>query len=230
MGRHTMNAGAFAAVAGIAVPSGGLLVLPIWRFPGTDSSGADIVRFISDNRASLQTVMTLNTVGVTLWLVFGAALWARLRSTARRDLSLIAIFGAGLIGFITLLLAGFTVFDVLVYRTPGPAGARVVYDLTFGLLAMSGMPTAVALGAYAFLIKRQRLLPAWTGHFAAVVAVAHLALLLSMIVPRGVFSLEGQVITVVPGLLWAWILGTGVAQLRRGACVLDYRDYASESS
>jgi len=44
--------------------------------------------------------------------------------------------------------------------------------------------------------------------------VAPLVLLLSFVIPVGIFSLEGQVITVVPALLGAWILATGITMMR----------------
>jgi hypothetical protein len=44
--------------------------------------------------------------------------------------------------------------------------------------------------------------------------VGHGLLLLSFVVPRGFLSLQGQVITVVPGPLWAWILVTAIAMRR----------------
>jgi hypothetical protein len=49
---------------------------------------------------------------------------------------------------------------------------------------------------------------------AAVGAVAHVLLLGSFVVSDGFFSLEGQVISVVPATLFIWILGTGIAMLR----------------
>ncbi len=111
--------------------------------------------------------------------------------------------------FVTLLLAGFTCFDVLVYRDPAPAEARLLYDLTFGLLAMSGMPTAAALTAFAISVYTHRMFDRLSGHLAAAAAGAHVLLLLSFIVGSGFFSLEGAVITVVPAFLWIWIAYTG---------------------
>jgi hypothetical protein len=121
---------------------------------------------------------------------------------------LAACFAAGLTSLITLLLAGFTAFDILVYRKPDALEARLLYDLTFGLLAMSGMPTAVALTAFAIAAYRHCVFARVTGAVAAVSAVAHLLLLLSFIVGRGFFSLQGAVIAVVPALLFFWIAQT----------------------
>ncbi len=207
--------GALAGILGIVIPALGLAVLPIWQFPGTASSGAEIVSFVQDNRSALQVVMVLNTLGVTLWMVFGVRVSAALRSAGRDSNELAPYLAAGLVGFVALLLAGFSVFDVLVYRPPAPDVAGVLYDLTFGLLAMSGMPTTVALLAFAAATYRSHVLPRHTAHLGALTATVHLALPLSFVIDRGLLSLEGPVITVVPAFLWAWILVTAIAMLRR---------------
>jgi hypothetical protein len=206
-----MRSGAVAGVIGVAAPAAGLAVLPIWRFPGTGSSGAQIRDFVAAHQHALQVVMLLNTIGVSLWLVFGAAAWLRVRpARGPADNLLSMCFGCGLIGLVTLVMTGFTAFFVLLYRVPSAGEARLLYDLTFGLLAMSGLPTALALGAYAAAAFRATTLPRFTAHLAAVAAAAHLVLLFSFVVPAGFFSLEGQVITAVPALLFAWILATAV--------------------
>jgi hypothetical protein len=74
---------------------------------------------------------------------------------------------------------------------------------------MSGMPTAVALTAYAIAVYTHRVFDRTTGHLAVATAAAHVLLLLSFIAGSGFFSLEGAVITVVPALLWIWIAYTG---------------------
>lgn len=161
--------------------------------------------------------MVLNTIGVTLWLVFGAALRTHMRDALATASALPDVFAAGMIGTVSLLLAGFTSFDVLVYRADGLGGsdARLLYDVTFGLLAMSGMPTAVALTAFTIAVWRHDLTSRYVGVLAGLTAGTHGALLSSLIVPSGHLSLEDYPITVVPALLWAWILATGIHLTRR---------------
>jgi hypothetical protein len=206
--------GGAVGVLGILVPTIGLIILPIWRFPSTNAAGAQISEFASQHRTALRTTMLCYTLGVSLWLVFGSILWARLRSEEESGSVIPTCFAAGLIGFVTLLLAGFTAFDILVYRGTGASESRLLYDLGFGMLAMSGMPTAISLGAFATSIYRYRWLRRYTADLAAVTAAAHVLLLLSFVANTGFFSLEGAVITVIPALLWAWILITGVALMR----------------
>jgi hypothetical protein len=215
MRRRQIYGGA-VGVLGVLVPTTGLIILPIWSFPTTDATGAQIAEFASQHRGALQAVMLCYTLGVSLWLVFGSVVWARLRCEERPGSVLPTCFASGLIGFVALLLAGFTAFNVLVYRGPGATEARLLYDLTFGMLAMSGMPTAVSLGAFAASIYSSRWLPRHTADLATGTAAAHVLLLLSFVVGSGFFSLEGAVIIVVPALLWAWILVTGIALMRSG--------------
>src|SRR5690348_10900463 len=152
MNRVTRRVAGCAGVAGIAIPFVGLAILPIWQFPATTATATQVEVFVDGHRAALKAMMLAYTVGVTLWLVFGATLWAGLRETLPASSGLATCFAAGVIGFVSLLLAGFVAFDVLVYRSLAPAVGQVLYDLTFGLLAMSGLPTAVALTAYAVAV------------------------------------------------------------------------------
>jgi hypothetical protein len=208
----------FAGVASIAVAIAALVVLPLWSFPDTDTTAPDLTTFVVDHRARLQAMMALYVVAVTLWLVFAVAAAAYLREAGappRAAGGPLACFAVGSVGFVTLLLAGFTAMDLLVYRASHARDPVLLYDLAFGLLAMSGMPTAVALGGFAAIVRRGRMLPQYTGWLAIVTALAHVLLLLSFVVPSGFFSLEGFGIVAIPGLLWLWIVATGVELLRR---------------
>ncbi|HEY5052766.1 MAG TPA: hypothetical protein VII45_05090 [Solirubrobacterales bacterium] len=155
--------------------------------------------------------MVLNTTAVGLWLVFGVWLWLREATGGESVLS--ACFLVGLVSFVTLLFAGFTAFFALAYRAPESSDPRLLYDLSFGLLAMSVIPTALALGSYAALVFRGGRLPGWTALVAAVAAPAHLVLIASLLVRSGFFSLEGGVTTAIPATLFAWIFGVSVAMI-----------------
>jgi hypothetical protein len=126
-------------------------------------------------------------------------------------------FLVGLVSFVTLLLAGFTSFFVLVYRAGEVPDPRLLNDLAFGLLAIPGVPTALALGSYAAHVFRHSRLPVWSAWLAVVVALAHLLLLASLAVTSGFFSLQGGVTIAIPGLLFAWITGVSVVLLREGS-------------
>jgi hypothetical protein len=208
-------AAGLAALIAIAVAVGVTAFAPLWLFPSTTTSGVTLTRYLADHRGSIEAMMVGYTLAITLWLVFGAGVLVRLRSASVPTSICPAAFAVGLGGFVTLLLAGFTVFDVAVYRTSGPAETKLLYDLAFGLLAMSGLPTALALTAYATAVYRWHFFPRRSAHLAVLTAVAHALLLLSFIVHNGFFSLEGLDIVVIPALLWVWIADTGIGMLRR---------------
>jgi hypothetical protein len=202
-----------AGVLGVALGSVGSIVGQIFQFPATGSTAAEITAFVDVHRSALLVGMVLNTAAVSLWTVFGGGVWLRLRQATREESLLSACFAFGLVASVTLIFAGFTSFFVLVYRAPEVSDARLLYDLAFALLAMSGAPTAVALGSYAALVLRAGPLPRWTAWLAALAAAAHVVLIASFLVTDGFFSLEGQVITAIPATLFAWIIGTGIAMV-----------------
>jgi hypothetical protein len=213
LGLARVRLAGIAGVLGIVLPVAGLFVLPIWEFPGTSSSASQLITFAVAHQSSFHAVMVLNAAGVALWMIFGAGIWLLLLEGGRQDSFLSACFAFGFIAFTTLLLAGFVSGFLIAYRAPHIPDPRLLYDLTFGLLALSGAPTAIALTSYATATFRNRQLPRFTAWLAALAAVAHVVLLFSLVVPSGFFSLEGQVITVVPGLLFLWIFATGIAIL-----------------
>jgi hypothetical protein len=215
-----MRVAGAAGVLGVALAGFGSGVLGLFdggsivSFPPTQSSAAEVAAFVASHRPTELGAMLLTTVGVALWLVFGAGVWLRLREGGESLLS--ASFALGLVAFVTLIFGGFVPFFVLAYRSGYGDQARLLYDLTFGMLAMSGVPTVMATCAYAAHVFRSGGLPRWTAWLAGVAAAAHVVLLASFLVTRGFFSLEGQVITAIPATLFIWILGTGIAMLRAG--------------
>jgi hypothetical protein len=205
-----------AGILSITPGAAGVFIAQMWTFPATGANGTEIMAFVDANRTALMVDMYLTTVTVALWLIFGVGIWLRLRETTGEESLLSACFLAGLIGFVTLLFAGFASFMVIVYRAPEASDPRLLYDLSFGLLAMSGVPTALALGSYAISVFRSRDLPKWTALIAAVAALAHLVLFASLAIPSGFFSLEGGVTIAIPALLFAWVFGTSIVMLRPG--------------
>ena len=209
----SMRLAGAAGVLGCALGVVGSVAVDLFNAPATTASAAAIVESVEGDRTALLVGMLLSTAAVSLWFVFGAGVWLRLRRASGPESLASACFAFGFIGFVTLLLAGFTAFFVLVYRDADVADPRLLYDLTFGLLAMSGAPTAIALGSYAAVVFRSGALPRWTAWLGVVGAVAHVALLASFVVSDGFFSLQGQVITAIPATLFIWIIGTGISML-----------------
>ena len=215
--RRTLTLTGWAGLAGTAFGAlGSAAVVQLWDFPGTQTSAAELADFIADDPTSLRISMLLNTIAISLWLVFGAGLWQRVRRTEGLDGFLSACFAVGLVSFVTLLYAGFTAMFLAGYRDHDGASTRLLVDLTFGLLAMSGPPTAIALGAYAALVFRGVDLPRWTAWLALAGVATHVLLLASFLVTDGFFSLEGQVITAFPTPLFLWIAATGMVLVAEG--------------
>ncbi|MBV9722076.1 MAG: hypothetical protein JO082_09175 [Mycobacterium sp.] len=205
----------WAGTFGFVLPAVTLVVYPIWSFPGTQTSGTEVALWSTTHHDRLVVTMLLNTGGVTLWLIFGAAVWTYLRDRLPARSTLPACFAVGFIGCVTLLFSGFTAFDILLYRHRSAEMSTLLYDLTFGLLAMSGMPTVVALGSFAVAVYGHRMLPRYTAHLAIAAAAIHPLLLAAFIVHDGPLSLEGlSTTTGIPFFLFAWILGTALAMPR----------------
>jgi hypothetical protein len=205
-----------AGVTSIALGVAGAIVDQMQTFPGTGASAAEIAGYVDANRSALLVAMVLSTAAVGLWLLFGVGVWLWLRETTGSVSFLSVCFLVGLVGFVTLLLTGFAVFFAFIYRAPEAPDPRLLYDISFGLLAMSGVPTALALGSYAAQVFRDDRLPHWTAMIAVVAALAHVVLLASLVITSGFFSLEGGVIIAIPATLFAWITATSVVLLRAG--------------
>ena len=166
------------------MPTTSNLLVPIWEMPTTSASGAEVARYFAQHQAALRGTLVLDTIGVTLWMVFGGAVWLRLRRASASDTLATSLFGVAFTAMGVLLMTGFTCAFVLAYRAPDAVTARVLYDLTFGLLAMSGMPAIIALIAYAAVALSTKRLPRRTAELAILTAAVHVLLLVSLVTPR----------------------------------------------
>lgn len=197
---------------GVVIPAVAIPIYPIWLMPATQTSGADIALWATGHHGPVVITQVLYTVGMGLWLVFGAAIWTCLRDRLPAGSPLATGFGFGLVALATLILSGFTAFDLLLYRPRSADLSTLLYDLAFGLLVMSGVPTVVALTCFAAAVYRHRVLRRSTAHVAALAAAGHVVLLVAFIAPTGPLSLQGA-LTVwgIPLLLFAWIGHTAQA-------------------
>ena len=205
-GRSSALVARWAGTLGVLIPGVAIPVYPIWLFPSAQASGAEIARWVSAHQDRLVASQLLYTVGVGLWLVFGAAVWVQLRERLPAGSPLAAGFGVGFVSLVTMVLGGFTVFNVQIYRPRSAELSTVLYDLAFGTLAMSGIPAAITLGCFAIAVYRHGVMRRSTAYVAAVAAVAHVLLLVAFIAPTGPLSLQGfLVVWGIPLLLFAWI-------------------------
>lgn len=187
---------------------------PLWNAPGTTASAAHVAAYVQENHARAIASLYIFSLAMGLFLCFAAGLWSWLRQTEPAPQPLSAVFAFGAIGLAVLIFAAFATAGVLSYRPQQPALAGSLADMTFGLLALSGIPTAVCLGAYAALVLRHRCLPAWTAWLAVLAALTHVFIAASFMSHGNFLSLEGSVIVWVPGTFFAWILAASVVLLR----------------
>jgi hypothetical protein len=69
------------------------------------------------------------------WLGVGAAVCATFEADFRQGHLSSPGFGVGVVGLVTLVLSGFTAFDLLLYRSRSELSS-LICGLTFGLSAM----------------------------------------------------------------------------------------------
>jgi hypothetical protein len=200
----------YAGVASFVLIAIAAMMLPLWNAPDTTASAAEVSTYVTDHRGEVLASLFLYSLGIGLFLCFAAGLWVLLRSHEPQPGLLSAAFAFGVVCLVALVFAGFAPVGVLAYREVTGPDAQLLNDLTFGLLALSGIPTAVCLGAFgALVLRRTPALPAWTGWLAGLGAVAHVVIAASFLSRSGFLSLEGDVIIWVPGTFFAWILAVG---------------------
>ncbi|MGN6254481.1 MAG: hypothetical protein ACTHO8_05805 [Solirubrobacterales bacterium] len=199
----------------------GVFIGRMWEFPGTGANAAVIATFVDVHHSALLADMFLTTAAVGLWLPFGIGVWLCLSRPDAKGSLLPGGFLVGIVSLVTLLLAGFAVFFVALYRAPEVNNPQLLYDLSFALLAMSGLPTVLTAASYGFRVLRSAALPKWTAWLALAVALAHLLLLASLAIRSGFFSLEGGVTIAIPAILFAWILATSIAMLTKKSMPRD---------
>jgi hypothetical protein len=201
-----------ASFVGIAVAA--LVAPPLWDAPDTSASAAEIAAYVQEDRGRTIASLLIYSVAMGLFLCFVAGLISWLRRSEPEPQPLSATFAFGAVVLVGLILAAFVTAGVGAYRPQDPPVAQALYDLTFGLLALSGIPTAVCLGAFAGLVFQGGWLPRWTAWLGVVGALAHVLIAASFVGTTGFLSLEGEVIIVVPATFFAWIVATSAVLLR----------------
>lgn len=194
--------------------AGALIAPPLWNAPGTNASPAQVAAYVQANHARTLAALLVYSLAMGLFLCFAGGLWSWLRRREREPQLLSSAFAFGAVALTVLIFAAFASAGVMSYRPQQPAFAASLSDVTFALLALSGVPTAVCLNAYAALVLRHKCLPSWTAWLAMLAADAHLLIAASFLSHGSFLSLEGAVIVAVPATFFAWILATSAALLR----------------
>src|SRR5438552_8333065 len=187
---------------------------PLWNAPGTMASGSRVAAYAQHYSGRIIASLLLYSLAMGLFLCFTAGLSAWLRERERPPHALSAIVAFGAVALAVLVMAAFVPAYMLSYRAQPATIAGPLADLTFGLLALSGVPTAACLAAYAALVMRSRCLPVWTALLAEGSALAHVLIAASFVSHRAFLSLESPVIVWVPATFFAWIAAASLALLR----------------
>jgi hypothetical protein len=218
--RPPLSARATRVIALTGIASFALIIVaafvapPLWNAPGTNATATHVAAYLQANHASTIASLYIYSLGMGLFLCFTGGLWSWLRQAEPDPQPLSAVFAFGAVALTVLILAAFATAGVMSYDPQQPAFAATLSDITFALLALSGIPTAVCLGAYAVLVLRHRCLPRWTGWLALLAVDAHILIAASFMSHGSFLSLEGTVIVAVPATFFAWILATSAALLR----------------
>jgi hypothetical protein len=194
------------------------LILPLTDAPGSDASAQAVARYLGDNRGELLAVLYLSGLSFGLFLVFAGGLRYLLRRAAGGDATPVPGIGfGGAIALVSILMAGFSLFVAAGYRVSetDPALVRALSDAAWATFALSGVPTAVCVGAFSWLILRDRYLPGAVAWLGFLVAALHLLAAAAYAGSSGGLSLQGDVAVYVPLGFYLWVLATSVALARR---------------
>lgn len=193
------------------IVAGAFIAPPLWSAPGTRSSATAVVLYGEHNATRITVSLFVYSLAMGLFLCFAAGLWSWFRHREGAPQILSSIFGLATVAASVLILAGFVPAYLLGYRSQPASVGGLLGDLTFGLLALSGIPTSLFLAVYAALVIRLGGLPKWTAYLAAVGACAHVLIAASFLSHGAFLSLESEAIVWVPATFFAWILVVSAA-------------------
>ena len=203
--------GAAGALTAVAALVSALAVLP--ADAGGTSAAAIADRYAADGWLPATVLQVIGVVGV---LVLAAALTAVLQG-ASRPVRALVLAGAAVAA--ALQLAGHAVIATLAAGTAARGDGDVVlalYDLSSIAFVFGSAGSAVFLAATAAGVLSTRALPRWVGWSAAVGAAVS-ALASGSLAPAGIFGIHGHLGFAAVVLVYLWLLGVGIALLRRRA-------------
>jgi hypothetical protein len=184
--------------------------------PDADDPTAEIVQSIADDRSAHLVSVYLTGLASFFFLIFVAALWARLRrAEADRGPSSLVVLGG--VGTAVIILVSNGVFMALIEAADEgrePAAVRALFELDEILFIGIGWTSAAFYAGAALSSLATGSLPRWLGWVAAALVVVFALGFL------GVFSEDddGGVLGVIffVGVLinFLWILATSIVMLR----------------
>jgi len=196
-----------AAVSGVLF----VVLLVVSGFlPGTppklSDSPAKIFRYFTDHQSSVQLATFLGGLAVIPGLVWGSALWRRLRAAETDGRSaVIAITGLVVAGAVAISAGAINATSAVRIHDLGPSGAKFFLTLSTFMGAGTAFGLAVLVGGTAVAALRSHAFPTWFGVVSAALTVVWIVAGLA-----GAYAGDGvQAIGFIAFLIWAvWVLVT----------------------
>ena len=161
----------------------------------------------------LQSNKTLVLSGSYIWglciiatFCFLTGLWSILKTknenTILTSLGLISgftIFAIALAGFVFLMTAAYRANSIT------PELAKLLNDFTLISVTLTGLPTAISIGAFTGILFKESIFPKWFSYYSILVIIAHL-ISGAAFAESGFLSPSGIGVYCAPVLYYVWIL------------------------
>ncbi len=217
---HDMPVRRFTALAGCATVVLYILSAMLsYDAPEIDASPPDILKYAAASGGRLLVVVFVWGGITSAALCFLTGLWSVVRRRDEQDGmdEVLAILGLGA-GYVLFAIAqaGFVFILALGYRGTilDATQAKLMNDLIYLGITLSGFPTAVSTAAFAIMVRRTRAVAVWTSWIAAVAVIAH-------VVSAGSFAQDGMLaptgvpIYIAPTFYFIWMLTVSILLFRR---------------
>jgi hypothetical protein len=209
----------FTGIAGIIFVLLSLVTVSlITDIPSTNAAPHPWATYVASHGPQLLGEVFVWSATASVTIAFLTGLWGLLRRTAP-EAKVAAMIGLGA-GILTwaIALAGLAPLLEQGYRA-GTLDETVVKSLAdLGILGamLSAFPTALSIGAFAYLISRTGVVARWIGWLGFVVVAAHL-IAAGSFAQDGPFSPSVFPIFVAPPLYYTWTLLASIALLLKRA-------------
>jgi hypothetical protein len=200
------------------LPTSGLLAALALALTGLISSpppiaGApanEIVTYFARHHIGPETESIVDSVGVTLLVIFAATFYARIRTTP----SLTAFAAAAILAACTLVQVA--AFQALTYRpNPDPVRAALLNDLQTFTFQVTTFPAMLFLGSAGTAILGSGALPRWLGLAAIAAACLQVVAWISFYAPPGFLAAGALPDVVAFSALLAWLIACSVTMLMK---------------
>jgi hypothetical protein len=194
-------------LAALALALTGLISTPP---PIAGAPANEIAIYFTRHHIGLQAESIADCLGVTLLVIFGATIHARIRTTP----SLTTLVAAAMIAACTLVQVA--AFQSLAYRpNPEPVRAALLNDLQTFTFQVTTFPTLLFLGSAGAAILVSRTLPRWLGQAGIAAACLQVVAWISFFAPPGILAAGAVPDVVAFSALLAWLVASSVTMLRR---------------